>query len=213
MIPLRPPTIKLTQAQLDSLAGEYREPNGHAIETIFRQGDQLFEKHAGGAVNALEAESPDTFFRPGDTTGAHNIRLTFERDAQGRVTAFTSTTAVTRSAGRRLPERVRGRSGVRDRGPGLVLDRRRGILWQRASPGVRIGFGGGQVTLDPLDQDVAGVVSPDNPEVGIETVTILIDMEASTAAPGTDLNLSALDSRSQSKNCIVRDQRPGPPVS
>ncbi len=38
LVPLRPPTIKLTAAQLDSLAGEYREPNGHAVNTIFRQG-------------------------------------------------------------------------------------------------------------------------------------------------------------------------------
>jgi predicted peptidase len=41
---LRPPTVNLTVAQLDSLAGEYREPNGHGTGTIFRQGDQLFEK-------------------------------------------------------------------------------------------------------------------------------------------------------------------------
>jgi len=89
LIPIRPPTIKLTQAQLDSLAGEYREPNGHAIETISRQGDQLLEKLAGGAVIALEAESPETFIRPGDTTGARSIQLAFERDPQGRITAFT----------------------------------------------------------------------------------------------------------------------------
>ena len=30
LIPLHPPTIKLTAAQLDSLAGQYREPNGTA---------------------------------------------------------------------------------------------------------------------------------------------------------------------------------------
>jgi len=89
LIPVHPPTIKLTQAQLDSLTGEYREPNGHAVETISRQGDQLLEKHPGGEVNTLEAETPDTFLRPGDTTGAHSIRLTFERDPQGRVVAFT----------------------------------------------------------------------------------------------------------------------------
>ncbi|MGB7264889.1 MAG: alpha/beta hydrolase-fold protein [Terracidiphilus sp.] len=88
LVPLRPPTIKLTLAQLDSLAGEYREPNGHAVETILRQGDQLFERSLGGNVIALEAESPDTFFRPGDATGAHNIHLDFERDAQGRVTSY-----------------------------------------------------------------------------------------------------------------------------
>ena len=66
MIPLRPPTINLSAAQLDSLAGEYREPNGHEIETIFRQGDQLFEKSPSGEVVVLEAESADTFFRARD---------------------------------------------------------------------------------------------------------------------------------------------------
>ena len=44
MIPLHPPTIKLTAAQLDSVAGEYREPNAHGVATIYRTGDQLFEK-------------------------------------------------------------------------------------------------------------------------------------------------------------------------
>jgi poly(3-hydroxybutyrate) depolymerase len=88
MIPLHPPTIKLTTAQLDSLAGQYREPNGHAIETIFRQGDQLFEKISGDEVIGLEAESADSFYRPGDATGARTVQLIFERDAQGRVTAY-----------------------------------------------------------------------------------------------------------------------------
>ncbi len=88
MIPLHPPAIKLSTAELDSVTGEYREPNGHATETIYREGDQLFEKCASGEVIGLEAESPDAFFRPGDVPGARSIRLTFERDAQGRVTAF-----------------------------------------------------------------------------------------------------------------------------
>jgi pimeloyl-ACP methyl ester carboxylesterase len=88
MVPLRPPTIKLSAAQLDSLAGDYREPNGHASESIFRQGDQLFERCTGGEIMGLEAETADTFVRPGDTTGARNVHLTFERDTQGRVTAF-----------------------------------------------------------------------------------------------------------------------------
>jgi hypothetical protein len=39
-------------------------------------------------VIGLEAESTDSFFLPGDTTGARTVHLTFERDAQGRVTAY-----------------------------------------------------------------------------------------------------------------------------
>ncbi|MEI9969861.1 MAG: hypothetical protein WDM87_15015 [Terracidiphilus sp.] len=38
MIPLLPPTIRLSSAQLDSVTGEYREPDGHAIETILSPG-------------------------------------------------------------------------------------------------------------------------------------------------------------------------------
>jgi hypothetical protein len=88
MIPLHPPAIRLTTAQLDSVTGQYREPNGHGVNTIFRQGDQLFEKTSGGEVIGLEAESADSFFRPGDSTGARTIHLTFERDAQGHVTSY-----------------------------------------------------------------------------------------------------------------------------
>jgi len=88
VVPLRPPTIKLNTPQLDSLAGQYREPNGHAIETILRQGDQLFQRSPSGDVVGLEAESADTFFRPVDATGAHNVQLTFERDAAGRIAGY-----------------------------------------------------------------------------------------------------------------------------
>jgi predicted esterase len=88
VIPVRPPTINLSVAQLDSLAGEYREPNGHATETIFRQGDQLFEKSPSGEVVPLGAESTDTFSRPGDTAATKSYHLTFEHDASGRVTGY-----------------------------------------------------------------------------------------------------------------------------
>jgi hypothetical protein len=88
MIPLHPPAIKLTAAQLDSLAGQYREPNAHGVAAIYRMGDQLFEKTPGGEVIGLEAESTDSFFRPGDSTGTRTVHLTFERDAQGHVTAY-----------------------------------------------------------------------------------------------------------------------------
>ena len=74
VIPLAPAHHQAHTAQLDSLAGEYREPNGHAIGTIFRQGDQLFEKSPTGDIVGLEAESADTFFRPVDPTGAHNVQ-------------------------------------------------------------------------------------------------------------------------------------------
>jgi len=88
LIPATPTAVKLTAAQLDSLAGEYREPNGKAITTIFRQGDQLLSRAPGGEVTPLEAESPDAFFFAVGPNSSVTVHVTFERDAQGRVTAF-----------------------------------------------------------------------------------------------------------------------------
>jgi len=88
VIPLRPPTIQLSATQLDSLVGEYREPNGKAIVTISRQGEQLFEKSPTGEAALLQAESANTFSRPGDTAAAQDIHLTFEHDASGQVTGY-----------------------------------------------------------------------------------------------------------------------------
>ena len=85
LIPLHPPAIKLAPALLDSLAGEYRDARGHPVVTIFRQGDQLYEKNRQGEIAELAAESPASFFYP---NGSSAPRLTFERDPQGRVTAL-----------------------------------------------------------------------------------------------------------------------------
>jgi len=95
VIPIVAPTIKLTVAQLDSLVGDYREPNGKAVTTIFRQGEQLLQKAPGGEVTPLDAESPDAFNYSNNSNTintnpnpANIVHLTFERDPQGRVTAF-----------------------------------------------------------------------------------------------------------------------------
>jgi poly(3-hydroxybutyrate) depolymerase len=88
VVPLHPPTITLSAAQLDRLTGQYREPNGHANETIFRQGDQLFEQSPSGDIVLLEAESADTFSRPGDAASAKDTHVVFEHDAGGQVTGF-----------------------------------------------------------------------------------------------------------------------------
>ena len=88
VIPVVPPEIKLTAAQLDSLAGEYREPNGKAITTIYRQGDQLFQRAPGGEMTELRAESADSFFYPAGASSPVTVHVTFEHDAQERVTAL-----------------------------------------------------------------------------------------------------------------------------
>jgi poly(3-hydroxybutyrate) depolymerase len=85
LIPLHPPVIKLTAAQLDALCGDYRDALGHTTAILFRQGDQLYEKNPQGEIAELAAESPTLFFYP---NGSSLTRLTFERDAAGRITAL-----------------------------------------------------------------------------------------------------------------------------
>ena len=85
VIPMHPVPVKLTAAALDSIAGEYHDTSGHLAATIYRQGDQLFEKDPHGEVTELEAESPASFFYP---LGGYWTRLIVERDTQGRVTGL-----------------------------------------------------------------------------------------------------------------------------
>jgi pimeloyl-ACP methyl ester carboxylesterase len=84
MVPLHPPALKLPAAILDSYVGEYHDSNSVLAATIQRQGDQLFLKNAQGDVMEILAESTSTFFYPSGSP----TRLTFEHDAQGRVTAI-----------------------------------------------------------------------------------------------------------------------------
>jgi acetyl esterase/lipase len=85
VLPLHPPAIKLTPAQLDNLAGDYNDKNGHPEITVFRQGDQLYMKNRLREIDELAAESPFTFFYP---NGSSVPRLIFEHDPQGHVTAL-----------------------------------------------------------------------------------------------------------------------------
>lgn len=85
VIPLHPNSIKLPPQALDALAGEYHDTNGHLAATIFRQGDDLYEKDPHGEVTEVEAESPNTFFYP---LGSIWTRLTVEHDKLGKVTAL-----------------------------------------------------------------------------------------------------------------------------
>ena len=85
VIPFHPPVIKLAPAVLDSLAGEYRDLDGHPVITIYRQGEQLFEKNLQGEIAELAAETPAVFFY---LNGSSTTRLSFERDAQGHVNAL-----------------------------------------------------------------------------------------------------------------------------
>jgi len=86
VIPFHPPAIKLNPAALDALVGEYADKNGHPVITVFRQGDQLYEKNLQGEIAELAAESPAVFFY---LNGSSTTRLTFERDSQGHATTLT----------------------------------------------------------------------------------------------------------------------------
>jgi len=85
LLPLHPPAMKLTLSQLDALAGEYRDASGRPEVTLFRQGDQLYEKNSVGEIFELAAESASTLFYP---NGSSLTRIAVERDSQGRITAL-----------------------------------------------------------------------------------------------------------------------------
>lgn len=85
VIPIHPTAIKLAPATIESIAGEYYDLNGRIAATLFRQGDQLYEKDPHGEITEVEAESPNVFFYP---LGSVWTRLTVEHDPQGHVTAL-----------------------------------------------------------------------------------------------------------------------------
>src|SRR5258708_28922228 len=85
-IPLHPPAIKLTPAQLESFSGDYADTHGLLVVTLFRQGDQLYQKNLYGEIAELAAESTSTLFYP---NGSSITRIAVERDGQRRVTRLT----------------------------------------------------------------------------------------------------------------------------
>jgi hypothetical protein len=86
VIPLHPAAVRLTQAQVDSLTGEYLEAPGVAAITVFWQGDRLWARDRYGDIAELAAQSPTELFYP---NGSIITRLIAERGADGRVVALT----------------------------------------------------------------------------------------------------------------------------
>jgi pimeloyl-ACP methyl ester carboxylesterase len=82
-LPLHPNPLKLAPAALDAISGEYHDTAGHLAATLFRQGEQLYEKDPHGEVTEVEAESSNSFFYP---NGSVWTRLVIERDPEGHVT-------------------------------------------------------------------------------------------------------------------------------
>jgi acetyl esterase/lipase len=85
VIPLHPPAIRLTQAEVENLAGEYLESNGHPALTVFWQNERLWGKDTYGQVFELAAQSPTELFYP---NGSSIARLIAEHNAEGRITAI-----------------------------------------------------------------------------------------------------------------------------
>jgi acetyl esterase/lipase len=85
LIPLHPPAIPLTAAQLESLTGEYVDKRGLIVVSLFRQGEVLYQKNHYGEITELGAESQSVLFYP---NGSSLTRLAVERDPQGRVTGL-----------------------------------------------------------------------------------------------------------------------------
>jgi poly(3-hydroxybutyrate) depolymerase len=86
LIPLHPPALHLTPAQLDAFAGDYADEHGQLAITISRQGDQLYQKNVHGEISELAAETLSTLFYP---NGISITRIAVERDPQGHITALT----------------------------------------------------------------------------------------------------------------------------
>lgn len=84
-IPLHPPSIKLSPAQLDGFSGDYVDNRGQVAVTLFRQGDQLYQKNHFGEIAELAAESNSVLFYP---NGSSLTRVSVDRDPQGRITAL-----------------------------------------------------------------------------------------------------------------------------
>jgi uncharacterized protein len=101
-----PKAITLPTGQLDEYVGQYRETvEPDVVDSVYREGDKLYLENERLARVALEADSADHFF-------SHGFRLTFGRDAAGKVSRLT-----VRFEGRRgAPELVEERfsdAGVR----------------------------------------------------------------------------------------------------
>jgi len=85
VIPLHPPAIRLTPAQVDNLVGEYLESNGYPALTLFYQGERLYGRDRYGQLEELAAASPFELFYP---AGSSITRLIAQRDAEGRIVAI-----------------------------------------------------------------------------------------------------------------------------
>ena len=86
VIPLHPAALHLNSTQLDAFVGDYFDEHGQLGVTLFRQGDQLYQKNVHGEIAELAAETLSLLFYP---NGTSITRVAVERDAQGHIMALT----------------------------------------------------------------------------------------------------------------------------
>ena len=84
LVPVHPVPAVVDPSVYNNYAGDYEDQNV-VIATISRQGNKLMIRNQIGETTELLPESATTFFYP---TGGTR-RLTFERDAEGRVTGIS----------------------------------------------------------------------------------------------------------------------------
>lgn len=80
-----PPSVTLSQAELDSYVGRYRAGADYTY-TIIKNGDKLYGATNDGKPVEIKAELADVLFTP----GAPRTRKIFQRDSDGKVTGFLS---------------------------------------------------------------------------------------------------------------------------
>jgi ketosteroid isomerase-like protein len=86
-----PPAVTLPPEELDRYVGAYAAGPG-AIVTIARDDRGLTLSTNGAKPISYVAESRDDFFVPGQPPGSPRTRISFQRDAGGRITGYVSRT-------------------------------------------------------------------------------------------------------------------------
>jgi hypothetical protein len=69
---------------LDTYVGEYSEGRNELPISIYRQGEELFQKTPQGVVTGLAAETSSTFYFLNNS----QARIVFEHDTEGKVSGF-----------------------------------------------------------------------------------------------------------------------------
>lgn len=80
LVPVHPVPAKVNPVVYDAYLGEYQD-SGVTQITVFRTGDQLFQRNRFGEVAELLPENVNTFFFPSGST----TRLVFEHDPAGAI--------------------------------------------------------------------------------------------------------------------------------